>query len=110
MDEFASKIRAIASDALLRFYHREPTPGMDPVVELIAFLVEEPVFSMESPSSLGITTEEWMSWNRLVLESPGEMSKAITAFLEEERAVLPMGPEAMKTWAVHLMRSILDRA
>lgn len=109
MGEFADSIRKQAAETL-RFLARQECPlGSDPLVELIAHLVDvETATSSETPTEFA-STEDWISWNRLVAVRPRVIRAALTATLEWEKPVLPRGEAMMRVWAARLVLRTLDR-
>ena len=109
MGEFANTIREQAADALRRMYQRESPRGTDPLIELVAFLLEDGTDdSTMHPGDL-VTTEQWVRWHRLVAERPRAVRRTLTNVLDRERPTLPTDKQAMRMWAVNLLLSTLDR-
>ena len=109
MGEFANKTRARAADALRRIYQQEATPGMDPVLELIGFLLEDGAGGVLPLSEVPVTTEQWLAWSQLTMERQQELVSTTTRVLEGEGMELPSEVDAMRNWAACLLLSTLDQ-
>ncbi|MEX2171083.1 MAG: hypothetical protein WD851_17320 [Pirellulales bacterium] len=99
MNEFAQKIREEAVQALQSQQQQKGNPDNDPIVELVAVLVEEGT----------VTTDQWLTWNQLAMDRPEELSQMITKVLEYEKVKLPQDQEALREWAASLLVNTLDR-
>lgn len=109
MGEFATSIRQQAAEAFRALARQECPNGTDPVLELIAHLLEaETANSLADPPEFAIT-EHWIYWNRLAAVRPRAVRAAVTATLEWERPPLPKAEPLMRVWAVRLVLSTLDR-
>jgi hypothetical protein len=109
MGEFAKWTKLEATAALQRISGQGPTPGMNPVVELIGCLLEDGSGGIDAPANSPITTEAWLIWNGLALEWPTELAELIETVLETERLSLPTEPLALRNWAACLLLTTLDR-
>ena len=109
MGEFANRIGERAAEAVRRMYQQEVAVGMDPIVELIGFLLEDGAGGVLPPADAPITTPQWLTWNQLVMERQEELVQTMTSVLEEEQAELPSEVAAMRSWAACLLLSTLDR-
>lgn len=106
MDEFTNYTRRQAAGALQALSGQQPTPEFDPILELVAFLLEE---STSQPGrEAELTMEEWFLWNQLAMDQTQELVQAMNAVLEMEQAPLPMERAAMASWAAWLVASTLD--
>jgi hypothetical protein len=81
MGEFAKWTKLEATAALQRISGQGPTPGMNPVVELIGCLLEDGSGGIDAPANSPITTEAWLIWNGLALEWPTELAELIETVL-----------------------------
>lgn len=109
MSEFAIEMRRRAVQAMRQVYRREATPATDPVLELIALLLEDEVGDVSSQPGCSITTEQWSTWNQLAMDREQELVAAMMHVLEEERIGLPPQVDAMRPWAAWLVAATLDR-
>jgi len=109
MDEFSSATRREARSAMRKFFQRELEAEADPVIELIAALLEDGAGGTDSPPDAIVTTEQWMTWNHLVLNGPDALTRIITKELEKEKPMLPLEKESMRVWAAQLLMATLDR-
>lgn len=107
--EFANAIRQQAQSVLRITFQRETEKEMDPLIELIACLLEDGAGGIALPTETPVTTEQWFAWNRMVTTGPKALTRMITRELERERPPLSVKPEAMRAWAALLLRSTLDR-
>lgn len=109
MEEFTSQVRRQAGQALVTLSGQEPTPGIDPILELIAFVSEVEAEEASLTREGDLTTEQWLAWNQLVMDRPDQAISAMSEVLELERTELPADLPAMKSWAAWLVLSTLDR-
>ena len=109
MDEFANTIRRQAAQELRTRFQHDPGHPADPVLELIVFLLEDGTGGVLPPPGVPVTTEQWITWNRLVQNQPRAVVRVLTRELERERVVLPGDKDAMRTWSAQLLLSTLDR-
>ena len=109
MGEFAGMNRRRAAHLLREMFQQEVTPETDPILELIGRLLEDGSGGVNSPRYLPVTTEEWLTWNRLALERPTELAKTVGEVLEAEFLEIPTNREALPAWAAHLLACTLER-
>ena len=109
MDEFSNATRMQARSAMRKFFEREPEAEADPVIELIASLLEDGAGGADSPPDAIVTAEQWMTWNRLALIGPEALTRTITKELETEKPTMPSEKEPMRAWAARLLLATLDR-
>jgi hypothetical protein len=109
MGGFADALRQQAAQALRTMFQHDPDRRADPVLELIGFLLEDGAGGVLPLPDTPVTTEQWLTWNRLWAEHPRALARAVTQELERERLGLPQGREAMRTWAAQVLLSTLDR-
>ena len=108
MGEFANSIREQAAEAFRSLARQECPHETDPVIELVAHLLEvETESSLADPAEFG-TTEHWADWNRLTAVRPRAVRAAITATLEWEKPTLPRAVPMMQVWAARLVLSTLE--
>lgn len=108
MGEFANEVREWATAALRRMLQQEPTPGMNPIVEWIGFLLEDGAGGVSSPVDPTVTSEAWLTWNQLAMDREEELVEAMTHILEREQLTPPQKTEALRQWAAGLLLSTLD--
>ena len=109
MGEFASRIREQAAEAMRQVFRQEATPGMDPLIELIGFFLEDETGSNLSSDNSSLTTEQSLNWNQLAMDCQEELAEIMTSILDFERLRFPTEPEAMRRWAIGLVFCTLDR-
>lgn len=109
MGEFATMMRRHAASILRTVFQQEPPHGTDPVLELIVFLLEDGTGGILPLRDTTVTTEQWLTWNRLLQGHPGAVVRMMTRELERERVALPGDKDAMRTWAARLVLGTLDR-
>ena len=109
MGEFANTIREQAAEAVRQIYQQEVPSGTDPLLELMGALLDDGAGGIQSPSDVTVTTEQWLTWNRLALEHRPGLVRMMTRDLEMERTELPTETGAMRTWAAQLLLRTLDR-
>lgn len=102
MEEFTDNIRQQAAQTLRSMFGQYPLPDVDPILELMAFLLEK-------GRGAELTTERWFLWNQLVMDQQAELVQAMNSVLEMEQAPLPTDHAAMRYWAEWLVTSTLDR-
>jgi hypothetical protein len=109
MGEFANTIRRQAAQTLRTRFQHDPGHPADPVLELMGLLLEDGAGGFLLLPDTPVTTEQWITWNRLVQNQPRAVVRVLTRELERERVVLPRDKEAMRTWSAQLLLSTLDR-
>jgi hypothetical protein len=109
MGEFANAVRRQAFDTLRSMFHREPPGDTDPILELMAILLEDGAGGIDALAEAPVTTDQWLSWNRLVTRHMRALARMVTRELEREQSELPVEREAMRVWASRLLLSTLDR-
>ena len=62
----------------------------------------------DTTSEAPVTTDQWLTWNRLVTERESLLIRSITRVLERERMPLPTEMDAMRIWAARLLLITLD--
>jgi len=109
MGEFANKVKERAAEVLRSRCWPEPTPEMGPILELIGSLLEDGAGGVLSPTEVPVTTDQWLTWNQLMMDNEEELLSTMTSILEWERTELPREAEAMRNWAAWLLLATLDR-
>lgn len=109
MGEFAIRASEEAKLALRRYFHHEPAPAANPILELIGFLLEDKAGGVFAPPEAPVTTSQWITWNELMLDRQQELVEEVTNLLDEERLRMPPGREALRSWAACLLLLTLDR-
>ena len=108
MGEFADMMKQRAVEVLRRTHRQEPSAGTEPVVELIGLVLEDGAGGVLPLPQTPVTTEQWIIWNRLVMDRPEELVQTLTQVLDREQMELPPAAGAMRTWAAQLLLSTLD--
>lgn len=109
MSEFANAVRRQAFDTLRTMFHQEPPGDTDPLLELLAILLEDGTGGIDTVPEAPITTDQWLCWNRLVTQHTRALTRMVTRELEREQSELPAEHDAMRVWASRLLLSTLDR-
>ncbi len=109
MEEFTSQVRRQAGQALVTLSGQEPTGGVDPILEIIAYVREVATEEASLTRESDLTTQQWLAWNQLVTDRPQKLVSAMSEVLETERIELPTDLPAMKSWAAWLVLSTLDQ-
>lgn len=109
MNEFAHTIRRQAAEALRPLFKVESNFETDPILELVGFLLEDGAGGVLPIATLPVNTDEWLTWNQLVLDCHDELIAVLDQVLDEERVLLPTCLEAMREWAAWLVLATLDR-
>ena len=109
MGAFADSIQHQAAQTLRTTFHQEAPHGTDAVLELMAMLLEDGSGGILPVPQAPITTEQWLTWNRLLTLHEQAVARMVRRELEREKPALPMDMEAMRTWAARLLLSTLDR-
>lgn len=107
--EFSRTTRIQARLAIRKLFQREPESESDPVIELIACLLEDGGGAVSTTPNAPVTTDQWSTWNHLALHGPEALALTLTRELERERPPMPSDPEAMRIWAARLLVATLDR-
>ncbi len=108
MGEFANALRQQAAQVLRTMFQHDPGRGADPVLELIGFLLADEGGGVFQHPDTNVTTEQWFTWNRLLVERPRLLRQTARREVEREWPALPQGREAMQSWAAQLLLSTLD--
>ena len=108
MDEFAEMNRKRAVDWLRQMLRREMTSGTDPILELVGCLLEDGAGGVASPMELQVTTEDWLTWNKLALSIPKALAETVEDILEKERLGIPTAKESLQNWAACLVLCTLE--
>jgi hypothetical protein len=109
MGEFANRASEDARLSLRRYFHHEPIPAANPILELIGFLLEDKAGGVFAPPEAPVTTSQWTNWNELMLDRQQELVEEVTNLLDEERMRMPPGRESLRSWAACLLLLTLDR-
>jgi len=109
MGERPNRIRNPAENLLIALSGQEATPGVDPIVELIAFLLARQSEDVTLPDDSSLPMENWLAWNELALSQPGRLSRAIDQVLNRETLELPQEQETLRVWAAWLVLTVLDQ-
>ena len=109
MDEFVSTIRHRAAQALRQLYNQEMPPRIDPILALIAFLLDDEAGGVTPQVDPAVTTQQWLTWSELLLLQHAGLSQTMTLVLERERMDLPTDLAALRNWAACLVLSTLDQ-
>jgi hypothetical protein len=89
-------------------FHQEVTSGMDPILELIGNLLEDGAGGVTSPTEMRVTTEQWHTWNQMVLSVPKAMAETAGEVLEREQLEIPTAKESLHNWAACLVLCTLE--
>jgi hypothetical protein len=109
MAEYSDKNRKRAADTIRQMYQQPVTPGTDPIVELVGYLLEDGAGGVTAPPDYPITTEQWLTWNRLVLEQPKKLSQVVAEVLEREWLDVPTDQTTLRPWAACLLLCTLEQ-
>ena len=109
MGKFASTIRKRAAKELQHLSCQQPTSEIDPVLELMGFLLDDRAGGVRPLPHVEVTTEQWLIWNRLAINRQEELTEATMSVLEGEEMELPAEPNEMRSWAALLLILTLDR-
>ena len=109
MDGFAGTIRRQAAEVLRTLQGQEAAMVTDPIIELVAHLLDAEMGDSPTIPADFAMTEQWICWNRLLAERPRAVRAAINATLEWEKPPLPTVEVMMRVWAARLVLGTLDR-
>lgn len=109
MGEFADSVRKQAAETVRHVSQEEVPSGADPLLELMAVLLEDGAGGIQAPNKVSVSTEQWLTWNRLASEHKPALVRTMTRELETERVGLPTETDAMTTWAAQLLLATLGR-
>ena len=109
MGEFVNHVSRQAIRAMREIFGREPTPGENPLLELMGLLLGDAFGEVQSPPTVPITSQQWLDWHHLALMKPEELTAAMNLVLETEQRKFPRQGEAMRTWAASLFLKTLDQ-
>jgi hypothetical protein len=109
MDEFVQLTQQRAMERLQEISGQRPTAEMNPILELVTFLLEDGAGEILAPPRVLINNDDWQHWNQLMLEQQAELVQAMNAVLARDQIHLPAEPEATRSWAATLLLSTLDQ-
>ncbi len=109
MGEFANTQRRQAAQALRTIFQQDPGRGADPMIELIGLLLADEGGGVFQHPEMDVTTEQWFTWNRLLMERRRVLARMVQREAEREHLRLPEGETAMRSWAAQVLMSTLDR-
>lgn len=109
MDAFLNTARQQAMELLRRVFRQEIPRDTDPLLELLACLLDDGAGGIQSPPDATVSMEQWLTWNRLVSDHRQAVVRMMTRELRSERIAIPTEMDAMRTWAVRLLLGTLDR-
>jgi hypothetical protein len=100
--------RKLAAAWLRQMFQQEVSSGMDPILELVGCLLEDGAGGVASPMELQVTTEDWLTWNKLALSIPKALTETAAEVLERERLEVPTVKESLQNWAACLVLCTLE--
>ena len=109
MGEFADKNKKVAAETLRQLFQQEVAPEMDPVVELVGYLLEDGTGGVTALPGCPITTEQWLAWNRLALQLPQRLSQVVALVIKQECLAVPTEQTMLRPWAASILLCTLDR-
>jgi hypothetical protein len=109
MDERPGRIRNHAENLLVALSGQQAMPGVDPIVELISFLLAGQSEDTSLPDDSSLSMENWLRWNDLALSQPGRLSQAIDQVMIRETMDLPQEQTTLRVWAAWLVLTVLDQ-
>jgi hypothetical protein len=109
MEECQDMNKKLAAETLRQLFQQAVTPGMDPIVELVGYLLEDGAGGVAAPKEFPITTEQWLTWNRLVLEQPEKLTQVVAEVIKREWLDLPKDQTSLRPWAACLLLCTLER-
>jgi hypothetical protein len=109
MGVFVNYVSRQAAMAMRELFGQEPTPGGNPLLELMDLLLGDGFGEVQPPPTVPITSQQWLDWNYLSLMSQHELLAAMDHVLKSEQSELPWDQEAMPTWAASLLLRTLDQ-
>ena len=109
MGEFADMNKKVAAETLRQLFQQEVAAEMDPIIELVGYLLEDGTGGITAPSDYPITTEQWLTWNRLVLQLPQRLSQVAALVIEQEWLAMPTEQTMLRPWAACILLCTLDR-
>jgi hypothetical protein len=108
MAEFLDMNRKRAAELLKEVFQQDTTSGMDPILELVGCLLEDGAGGVTSPMELQVTTENWLTWNKLALSIPKALTETAAEVLEREQLEVPTAKESLQNWAACLVLCTLE--
>lgn len=108
MGEFLNMNRTRATECLQQMFQQKVTSRMDPILELVGFLLEDGAGGLTSPIQLQLTTEDWRTWNQMALSIPKALTETVEEVLEREQLVVPTAKESLQNWAACLVLCTLE--
>ena len=108
MDELSNMNKKRAAEWLRQMFQQDVTRGMDPILELVGCLLEDGAGGVASPVELQVTTEDWLTWNKLALSIPKALAETVEEVLEKEWLEVPTVKESLLNWAACLILCTLE--
>jgi len=108
MGEFLDMNKKAAAEWLRQMFQQQVTSAMDPILELVGCLLEDGAGGVASPMELQVTTEDWLTWNKLALSIPKALTESAEEVLENERLEVPTVKESLHNWAACLVLCTLE--
>jgi hypothetical protein len=108
MGEFLDMNKKAAAEWLRQMFQQEVTRGMDPILELIGCLLEDGAGGVTLPLELQVTSEDWLTWNKLALSIPKALAETAEDVLEKEQLEVPTVKESLQNWAACLVLCTLE--
>ena len=109
MGEFVKQASKQALEALRTIFGQEPLPDENPLLELMGLLLGDGFGEVQPPTTVPISSQQWLDWHHLALMNPEELTAAMNLVLETEQREFPRQREAMRLWAASLMLNTLDQ-
>ena len=109
MGECVKRISKQAARAMREIFGEEPTPGENPLLELMGLLLGDGSGDVQSPPAVPITNQQWLDWHYLTLMNPRQVIAVMEYILRSEQTKLPSQQEVMRIWAACLLLSTLDQ-
>jgi hypothetical protein len=109
MENFLQEIRRQAQESLRATFGIQVPMEVDPILELIGCLLEDGAGGVRFDLANPITTDQWLTWNRLVLYHQEAIVRTVTRVIRGEKSEVPTEIGAMRCWAAWLVVMVLDR-
>ena len=108
MSEFIVVLREQARERFQTVFHEALPNEIEPLSELITRTLENGGGGV-SPTSVPVTDEQWMLWNRLRSSHPWAIERTLAREVEREAIPIPEQPSALPGWAAQMLLATLDR-
>lgn len=108
MNVFEKSVRTQAETAIHQIWRESPIQGTDPILQLIGLALEDGAGGIESPPKVPVSSQEWLTWQGLLLQNQDKVLGSVNQLLQREQISIPSSREAIREWAAQIVLSVMD--